>query len=501
MEKTDRNIDDLPLELNQAREKVLELENLIHSASLKEAESEDELVDSTNYKHDMVAIIDKDKKIHQINAAMEKHIGSGIGNNSSLYCYECIHGISEPDINCSHSLFLEDGKEHTTEIYDKKSGKIFEVSVSPLFDGEGDTGLCVHTMHDISHHNKTKKDLKKNELRLDQLFQSIPLPTYIFKYVKGDFLLEEYNQEAHNITMGQILKYNKKPALALCPDLPYLEHDLQKCFIDKKPIRREVKYKRNTTGEEVSQINTYSFMPPDLVSLCSVDITKLKTSEESMRASEERIQTIFESTSDGIIIANLDGIVVSSNTMACELFQRNYEDLMGTHLIDIIPSIDNLKLKKGSVEAWVTGTLEKEGMGERSEDETFPIEISSVIYTEKAGPRASIFIRDISSRKMAERANTENQKMKIANKMAITVAHEFNNPLSIVKGYVDIINMTKEMPEKNKSDLVDKIHSQISRMYELVEKMLNLRELKDIPYIKGLDYLDIHGDDSKEDEG
>jgi PAS domain S-box-containing protein len=350
----------------------------------------------------------------------------------------------------------------------------------------------------ITDNEQTKHNLEENELKFDQLFQSIPLPTFIFKHVKGDFLLEDYNQKAFDATMGRILNFTNKPALALYPNLPYFEYDLEKCINEKKPIRREVKYRSITSNVDVYLINTYSFMPPDMVSLYTIDITKLKNSEESMRASEERIQTIFESTSDGIIIADLDGIIVSSNTMACELFQRKYEDLMGMHLVDIIPSIDGLKLKRGCVEAWITGPLEKEGIGKRSEDESFPVEISSVIYTEKAGPRASIFIRDITGRKIAEKANTEIQKMKTANKIAITVAHEFSNPLSIIKGYVDIIHMTKDMPEEKKNDLLSKIRTQIKRMHELVDKLLKLRELKDIPYIDGIDFIDIHRDDEKE---
>src|SRR6185369_12165774 len=49
----------------------------------------------------------------------------------------------------------------------------------------------------------------------------------------------------------------------------------------------------------------------------ATDITERKRSEEALRTSEERVRSLIEQASDGIFVANLDGIYTNVNRSAC----------------------------------------------------------------------------------------------------------------------------------------------------------------------------------------
>ncbi len=110
----------------------------------------------------------------------------------------------------------------------------------------------------------------------------------------------------------------------------------------------------------------------------------------------------------------------------------------------------------------------------------------------------------------AKSAEIKARETETANRLAATIAHEFNNPLAIIQGCVDTIEMG-ELPEEKQRDYNQRIRKQVSRMSDLVVKLLALNELRTIDYAAGMKILDIHtiqkagpeaeGPEGAEDEG
>jgi len=95
------------------------------------------------------------------------------------------------------------------------------------------------------------------------------------------------------------------------------------------------------------------------------------------------------------------------------------------------------------------------------------------------------------SKKAEASAMLEAQRWKTANMFSVTIAHEFNNPLAIMRGKIDLMKMGRWKLAEVKSGITT-IDKQIQRMESLVQKILNIKELKEIPYAGGMKILDLH---------
>ncbi len=71
--------------------------------------------------------------------------------------------------------------------------------------------------------------------------------------------------------------------------------------------------------------------------LCSIsDISRIKRAEETLRQSEEKLRTIFETSPAGIVLVNPDGRIAFANQKIGDLFSRSCEDLIGAPYVDLV---------------------------------------------------------------------------------------------------------------------------------------------------------------------
>ncbi len=85
----------------------------------------------------------------------------------------------------------------------------------------------------------------------------------------------------------------------------------------------------------------------------------------------------------------------------------------------------------------------------------------------------------------------EASMLRTANKLAATVAHEFNTPLCVIENIYNLTEL-KTVSEADWREQLPKIPTQVEKMKKLVEKLLAIREIKDVDYAAGMKILDIH---------
>ncbi|MCB2199121.1 hypothetical protein KQI63_06920 [bacterium] len=91
----------------------------------------------------------------------------------------------------------------------------------------------------------------------------------------------------------------------------------------------------------------------------------------------------------------------------------------------------------------------------------------------------------------------QREKLLVANRLAASVAHEFNNPLQIILGSYELVRQKAIDPERQDMYL-DRIPEQVSRMRALIQKLLRIREIREVDYAAGVKILDIHPADTSE---
>lgn len=98
-------------------------------------------------------------------------------------------------------------------------------------------------------------------------------------------------------------------------------------------------------------------------------------------------------------------------------------------------------------------------------------------------------LREIEARKSAE---IEAQRLSTATQLATTISHEFNNPLAVILGRLDLAETCLNQPE-TLGNYHKSIRNQVHRMSDLVQKLKQLEEIREVDYAIGVKMLDLHG--------
>ena len=179
---------------------------------------------------------------------------------------------------------------------------------------------------------------------INQLFNSIPIPSYVWQKTKNDFILIDYNNAALKVTNGKIKDLLHEKASVIHEDRPDIIEAINKCFREKTPISVKLEYLMKTTGEKVFISLKIYHLPPDLIIVHIKDITQWKLAEENLKNSEEKYKLLFEKSPIPIAITDLKGVIIDCNKaselqfgyLKKELFGKNYLDL-GIYSHDLIP--------------------------------------------------------------------------------------------------------------------------------------------------------------------
>jgi PAS domain S-box-containing protein len=118
--------------------------------------------------------------------------------------------------------------------------------------------------------------------------------------------------------------------------------------------------------------------------------------------SEGRFRLLFENSLDGILLTSPDGRIYDANPSACALLGRTREQIIAATRADLVDTSDPTVARLVE-ERKRTGKAHGELIARHSDGTLFPIEISSVVFSDAEGNQFTcMMIRDISSRRRAE---------------------------------------------------------------------------------------------------
>jgi len=112
---------------------------------------------------DLISIIDLNHTITRANKAMADSCGLTVEKIIGRKCHEVMHGITSPHANCPHEMMMQDGVGHSVQVAEKCMNGVFDISVSPLHDNEGQLIGCVHVAKDITESKRVEDRLKESE--------------------------------------------------------------------------------------------------------------------------------------------------------------------------------------------------------------------------------------------------------------------------------------------------------------------------------------------------
>jgi len=223
--------------------------------------------------------------------------------------------------------------------------------------------------------------------------------------------------------------------------------------------------------------------------------------KELFKESEARFRRLIETMTDTVIITDINGLVQYINPAGEQLFEKKRDDFIGIPFgFPVSP--------EGSTEIELHSKKKVPVIGEMM-----------VVETEWQGTSAWLAsIRNITERKVLEKSlqekrreleetnkqlraanlkiiesqqkQIEDERLKVLLQMAGTTAHEMNQPLTVLLGNIELIEIVQDDPDELKECLRE-IESAGKKIAETVRNVENVQHYKEKSYVEGISIIDL----------
>lgn len=179
------------------------------------------------------------------------------------------------------------------------------------------------------------------------------------------------------------------------------------------------------------------------------DITERVRSAEALARSEESYRTLVESVPDGVIV-HRDGFVVFMNPAARRMLgYESLEQLANKPAIELVHPDDREavleRVQKLVVEEQPAVAREERLV--RADGSVLWAEVAAIPTTFDGQRAVLAIVHDLTSRKRMEAQLVTTDRLASLGRLAASVGHEINNPLSYVLGNVELLRRTMNEAE------------------------------------------------------
>lgn len=240
----------------------------------------------------------------------------------------------------------------------------------------------------------------------------------------------------------------------------------------------------------IEMVNDYMFMLALVIGMSTLMIISFSHTTwfntKKLAVIDERYKLLVENSMDTIALIK-DGKWEYLNPSGLRLFEARHEsELIGRSVCDLLEERSHSKIAK-----WMEAekSMHPESMK--------PIELvwrslsGKLIHTELVRVRANLYgseveqviIRDISERKKNEELLIKSEKLSIAGQLAAGIAHEIRNPLTSLKGFMQLLASGRVHHDRYYSIM----QAELVHIETIISELLMLSKPQAYEY----DYIDI----------
>lgn len=200
---------------------------------------------------------------------------------------------------------------------------------------------------------------------------------------------------------------------------------------------------------------------------------KNSQNQQGLLSQEAYLHLFFEHTNDSIAVFGLDNRIIDINPAFEDVYGWKRSECIGK-VIPLVPPenrIDAEKRYHDLLEGKSVKLLETKDMRKDGTIFDAAISLSPIYDLDGKMIATSVISRDITHEKENEQLILQSEKLKLAGEIAAGMAHEIRNPLTVISGFVQMMNSDKESPYYSYTEI---IQSEIERINLIISEFLVL---------------------------
>ncbi len=232
------------------------------------------------------------------------------------------------------------------------------------------------------------------------------------------------------------------------------------------------------------------------------DVTLERRTAIELKQTKEFLESVIDSSVDGIVSADLRGMVMIFNRAAARIFGYSPEEVIGKLNVEALypPGVAKevmRKIRDPGLSGY--GRLQDSRVDMLAADgRPLPVQLSASLVLDNGQPIGSVGIfTDIREKlriqnelEQVQEELRNREKQAIIAELAGAAAHELNQPLTSVIGYSELLRRQVE-PNSQLSQAVAIIISEAERMAEIVRKVGRITKYETKTYVGGARILDL----------
>jgi len=328
--------------------------------------------------------------------------------------------------------------------------------------------------------SEKRAELKKQKDEYQALFEQVPC---FITVQDKNFKLLRYNDEfaaSFDPEWGDFCYHAYKGRDEKCPKCP-----VEKTFDDGLPHYGEESgvNKDGSPAHWIVRTSPIKNGQDDIVAAMemSLDITQRKQLEDKLEKSEKKYHEIFNNIPNPVFVLDFESFtIIDCNDSVEAIYGFRKEDITNTSFLDLFPEDERdryVAAMRTSTEITQARQLNYKGL---------PLFVNIRISPSEYPGKKVLLVTtsDITKRLETEQQLIQASKMATLGEMATGVAHELNQPLSVIKTassfFIKKINKKEPLDDEILSNMLQKIDSNVDRTTKIINHMRQFARKSDM---------------------
>ena len=356
--------------------------------------------------------------------------------------------------------------------------RIFQVSGFPIQTAHGFTLNGI--VRDVTEHRQAEKEIQARQQYLEGVLVATPDAIVT---LDAAHRVVEWNPGAEKLFGYQAQEARGKNIdhLVTRPDVWEQATRLTQMTLDHKAVKatETVRYRQDGSPVNVIVRGAPIILEDELIGVVAayVDISERVRAENALRESKERYRTLFEASTDAILVETLNGKTIDCNKTACEMYGYTRQEMSRLDVTDLVPKgtlqqiIDSIRTELAH------GYARIRVQSKKKDGTVFPTEATLTLTTINGQQRAVVFVRDLTEHLRAEKAMLQSSRMETAARLAGGIAHDLNNLMVGVLGNaelleLELVHLGNKTRQREVQDMLATIAESAQQASKLAQQLL-----------------------------